>query len=299
MKKSEIVFTGISLGIVACFIFYGAYFIGTRDGYERGHENGFIAGKILGYENGYDNGYAFGLYVGQTYEEGIRDPTYREMMNFLERDNTNQHKYLFPYYVCGDFAWDVWYSARKENIRCAYIGINLKYIPHYHDTGHVLVMFGTIDKGQIYIEPQCDLEENVQVGKSWYDFVVESIGAPHWNDSPLLFEDMPKIYVRAYNNRDADMIYETLSRRAKDCYSKEFLGHRLEEAKVSDTEIEWIYPTKFNYPSENNEAPYGGVVEEIGTVKWTSDSGSYEDDYVVRLVFEDNQWLIDDLGSLI
>lgn len=290
MEKSEIILVGMFLCILVCFVSYGAYLEGTRNGYR----NGFATGENLGYENGYDNGYAFGLYVGQTYGEGIRDPTYREMMSFLERDNTNQHWYLFPYYVCEDFAWDVWYNARKENIRCAYIGINLKTV-----AGHAIVMFETIDKGQIYIEPQCDLEENVQVGESWYDFIVESIEPPRWNDSPLLFEDMPKIYVRAYNNRDADTIYETLSRRAKDCYSKEFLGHRLGEAKVSDTEIEWIDPTKFNYPSENNETPYGGVVEEIGTVKWTSDSGSYEDDYVVRLVFEDNQWLIDDLGSLI
>ncbi len=294
MEKSKMILAGMFLCIFVCFVSYGVYLEGTRNGYR----NGFAAGENLGYENGYDNGYVFGLYVGQTYGGGIRNPTYREMVNFLERDNTNQHWYLFPYYVCGDFAWDVWYNARKENIRCAYIGINLK-ISVFRHKGHALVMFETIDKGQTYIEPQSDLEVDVWGKEFWGDYTVESIGAPRWNDSPLLFEDMPKIYVRAYNNRDADMIYETLSRRAKDCYSKEFLGHRLEEAKVSDTEIEWIYPTKFNYPSENNEAPYGGVVEEIGKIKWTSDSGYYEDDYVFRLIFEDNQWLIDDLGSLI
>lgn len=194
MGKAEAVATGVFLYFVTICIFYGAYLKSTQDSYERGYENGFIVGENLGYENGYsagygggyDKGYIFGLYVGQPFENGIRDPIYREMIDFLERDNTDQREYSTNY-MCTHFAHDVWKNAQNENIRCAQVALV--------GANHRIIAFDTIDRGLIFVEPQTDetdvqIIDTSQLDEDWEVtivrptwFVAEYI-VFYWNDTP-------------------------------------------------------------------------------------------------------------------
>lgn len=187
MSKSEVAIIGVFLYFVTICVFYGAYLENTQNSYERGYDNGFIVGENSGYENGYsagygdgyDNGYVLGLYVGQPFKDGVRNPTHREMMDFIEHDNTDQHGYIPKEYECINFSRDVWNHATAENIRCAMVTIHI--VNENENTHHGLVAFETIDRGLVYIEPQSDTEMDVYVGGSYWSYVVEDFWL-RWND---------------------------------------------------------------------------------------------------------------------
>ena len=97
----------------------------------------------------------------------LRDPSYREMEDFLKQDETSEQEYLKDEYICVDFAANVKANAAKEGIRCAYVVIEYLAI-----TGHAIVAFDTTDRGLIYIEPQFDWEVEPEIGWSYYQCVV-------------------------------------------------------------------------------------------------------------------------------
>lgn len=53
----------------------------------------------------------------------LRDPSYREMEDFLAWDRTSEREYMESEYICVDFAADVKANAAKEGIRCSYVVI--------------------------------------------------------------------------------------------------------------------------------------------------------------------------------
>ncbi len=91
----------------------------------------------------------------------LRDPTYRELQHFLDRDKTDEKKYVKDGYVCVDFAAAVNNNAEAKGIRSAYVSLV------YPDSGHAIVAFQTIDRGLVYIEPQLDREVKLKVGFSY------------------------------------------------------------------------------------------------------------------------------------
>ena len=121
-----------------------------------------------------------GLIAGHGYT--IKDPTYRQMMDFIEKDKTEREQYIVGEYVCEDFAMDVCNNAEEEGIRCAYVTI------HYpEESGHAIVAFNTIDKGLIYIEPQTDELVEPRIGKRYYKCVIAKPGSryvrPDYDDT--------------------------------------------------------------------------------------------------------------------
>ena len=110
-----------------------------------------------------------GLMAGHGYT--IKDPTYRQMMSFIEDDDTDQAKYVTGKYECVEFATDLCNNAEAAGIRCAYVSIR------YPDgRGHAIVAFNTIDKGLIYIEPQYDDRVEIETGKPFYQCVIPKPG---------------------------------------------------------------------------------------------------------------------------
>lgn len=91
------------------------------------------------------------------YQEGnrynLRDPTYSEMLSFLEEDKTNENQYDEENYICIHFVRDVIINAKEQGIRAGAV-----YIYFESDNGHAIIAFDTIDNGRIYIEPQTDEE---------------------------------------------------------------------------------------------------------------------------------------------
>jgi hypothetical protein len=101
----------------------------------------------------------------------LKDPSYQEMKDFLEQDETSEHEYLKNEYICVDFAANVKASAAKEGIRSAYV-----VIEYLGTTGHAIVAFDTTDKGLVYIEPQFDWEVQPEIGRRYYECVVPPPG---------------------------------------------------------------------------------------------------------------------------
>jgi hypothetical protein len=79
----------------------------------------------------------------------LRDPTYKEAVQFIRSDQTDKNQYNQSY-TCVNFANDFRDNALNEGYRCGYVAIE------FGETNHAIVCFNTSDNGLIFIEPQTD-----------------------------------------------------------------------------------------------------------------------------------------------
>jgi hypothetical protein len=112
----------------------------------------------------------------------LRDPSYQEIKDFLEQDETSEQEYLRNEYICVDFAANVKANAAEEGIRCAYV-----VIEYLGTNGHAIVAFDTTDRGLVYIEPQFDWDVELEIGRRYYECVVPPPGQymvePEYDDT--------------------------------------------------------------------------------------------------------------------
>jgi len=95
---------------------------------------------------------------------GICDPTYQEVMEFIAEDQTNDLLYSEAC-QCVNFAQLVNNNAEEEGIHCGTV-----FIKFVGDCGHTVVCFNTTDCGVIFVEPQTDaVLEAIEVGKDYHD----------------------------------------------------------------------------------------------------------------------------------
>jgi hypothetical protein len=118
----------------------------------------------------------------------LRDPSYREMGDFLAWDRTSEREYVESEYVCVDFAADVKANAAREGIRCAYV-----VIEYHRGDGHTIVAFDTTDEGLVFIEPQFDWEVEPELGKRYYQCVSPPPG--HYMTKPGYDDTITRITV--------------------------------------------------------------------------------------------------------
>lgn len=79
------------------------------------------------------------------------NPTYAELVAFIEQDTTDTNDYLVhPLigYICADFAEDVHNNAEAAGIRAASVSVDFEG----GGVGHALNAFDTIDNGRVYID---------------------------------------------------------------------------------------------------------------------------------------------------
>jgi hypothetical protein len=79
------------------------------------------------------------------------DPTYAELVAFIQQDTTDTKDYLEDSligYVCADFAEDVHNNAEAAGIRAASVSVDFEG----GGEGHACNAFNTIDKGLVYID---------------------------------------------------------------------------------------------------------------------------------------------------
>jgi len=160
------------------------YSLGKQDGYDVGYtagkQEGYDEGYISGKADGYEEGYAEGAEAGLGHGYALRDPTYKEVLTFLERDKTDQNEYAedtYGVYVCSHFARDVCNSAEEEGLRCAFVEIR------YLDKGHSIIAFNTIDEGLVYFDTQTDERVKPVVGKRYYQCIEPKPG--YYYEQPL------------------------------------------------------------------------------------------------------------------
>lgn len=80
------------------------------------------------------------------------NPTFAELVAFLEKDPTDQYSYIVGppknAFVCSDFAETVHNNAEAAGIRSAWVGIDIEG----ETEGHAISAFETLDLGLIYID---------------------------------------------------------------------------------------------------------------------------------------------------
>ena len=146
---------------------------GCKEGYSEGYDEAYILGKQAGYSEGYDSGEDAGYLEG--YNEGkenileysytIIDPTYDEVLEYLEIDRTNENEYvdsIYNAYVCSHFARDVCNNAEEIGYRCAFVELR------YPASAHAIVAFNTPDEGLVYFDPQSDYRVRPIEGENFY-----------------------------------------------------------------------------------------------------------------------------------
>ena len=83
-----------------------------------------------------------------------RDPTWEELMHFLEEDDTDRILYQLGSFNCIDFAERLHNNAESRGIRAAYVSVSF----HDRQNGHAINAFETADKGMVFID--CTGAEN-------------------------------------------------------------------------------------------------------------------------------------------
>jgi hypothetical protein len=76
-----------------------------------------------------------------------KDPTYNQLISFLSSDGTIHNTYVPGQYVCSNFAVDLHQHAESNLIRAHLVGITFR-----DGSGHMINMFHTVDRGNIYID---------------------------------------------------------------------------------------------------------------------------------------------------
>jgi len=96
--------------------------------------------------------------VGSSQTITLKNPTFRELRDFILKDPTNRNKFVLNQYECRHFATDVDNNAEAKGLRCAFV------LLCFERGQHAVVAFQTTDKGLVYIEPQTDARIHPEVG---------------------------------------------------------------------------------------------------------------------------------------
>jgi hypothetical protein len=76
------------------------------------------------------------------------NPTWEQLLTFLENDHTDENPYVDGMYTCGNYAEDIFNHAESKGIRTAVVCISFKD----NTMGHALNAFQTTDNGLVFID---------------------------------------------------------------------------------------------------------------------------------------------------
>jgi hypothetical protein len=85
-------------------------------------------------------------------DKGIENPTYQEMVDFIDDDYTELREYDDDSFVCHDFTITLLNNAKAQNIRAGYVLLDMT-----NNDDHAIVCFETTDEGLYFVEPQMDV----------------------------------------------------------------------------------------------------------------------------------------------
>lgn len=94
-------------------------------------------------------------YVKLCDNSSAHNPTWEELMDFLEKDETDTHFYFTN--LCGWFAESVHNNAEATGIRAALVIVNFE-----EGIGHALNAFNVVDKGLVFIDCTGEGLESIQ-----------------------------------------------------------------------------------------------------------------------------------------
>jgi hypothetical protein len=141
---------------------------------------------------------ASGSLVNLVNNEEAVDPTWPELITFLQVDDTDQYRYYDEVMICGDFAEKLHNNAESYGIKAAFVAVWFEN----EEVGHALNAFNTTDLGLIYIdctgesfetysdfisvpkeyEGSCDRVAFIEVDKEYGVMALEKVKAPSYSD---------------------------------------------------------------------------------------------------------------------
>ncbi len=103
------------------------------------------------------------------------NPSWAELIAFLQADQTDRHAYVTGSFTCGDFSEMLHNNAEAAGIRAAIVAVKLLPVGASEGyTNHSLNAFQTIDRGLVYIDTTsssqgyyADKQVNVEVGQQY------------------------------------------------------------------------------------------------------------------------------------
>ena len=105
--------------------------------------------------------------------------TYEQVIDFVKSDDTDEIAYGFGF-NCVDAAFRMWRKATWDGIVAVPVAIQ-----YTSPSGHMVIGFPTNDKGDIFIDPQSDLQIRLRVGHMYNGQTVRGIYALSYNFTPL------------------------------------------------------------------------------------------------------------------
>lgn len=102
---------------------------------------------------------------------------YNEVLQFIYSDDTDLNHN--EDYTCFNFAADVKSNAYDKGYKCGLVYIE------FPSGAHAIVVFDTIDKGLVYVEPQTDEIVRVEIGRPYWDR--DNYLPPTYDDTIIYF----------------------------------------------------------------------------------------------------------------
>lgn len=90
---------------------------------------------------------ASGSSICLTNYKNATDPTWDELITFLQKDNTDDRMYMVGLFVCADFAEMLHNNAEASGIKAAWVSVDFTI-----GEGHALNAFNTTDNGLVYVD---------------------------------------------------------------------------------------------------------------------------------------------------
>jgi len=142
-KISKLLWSGVKLISLLCIIGIFAYaFFGSEYSNEIG-----IGGDFPYHRDYIPYSKASGSQICLINYNNATDPTWDELIVFLEKDHTDEELYLDNSFVCADFAEMLHNNAEASGIKAAWVSLDFTV-----GEGHALNAFNTTDKGFVYVD---------------------------------------------------------------------------------------------------------------------------------------------------
>lgn len=98
------------------------------------------------------------------YNHTLHNPTYSEMVLFIKQDQTDKKEYYSEKWNCINFSVTLIANATVQGIRCGFVMLDFDKIPH------AVVVFETVEKEMIYIDPQGDAVVQFKIGETYPEY---------------------------------------------------------------------------------------------------------------------------------
>jgi hypothetical protein len=100
----------------------------------------------------------FGQQVNLINNWDASDPTWQQLLSFLNADKTDSKDYSLISFPCGAFAEEVHNNAEAAGIRAAWVTLDFKD----NSDGHALNAFMTTDKGLVYVDCTSSYDSDIK-----------------------------------------------------------------------------------------------------------------------------------------